>query len=148
MSVIDEQPPDTDSNQPADSQQLARQRAINQIERQRHFHIEVVVGALGMILLVVIWAISEYHNAGGWPTHGFSQSSSIQDVWNSWIIYPLIAWGLFITARAWAVHGHKPISESEIQREMRRQPVGRAKRQRAPASGALVGQSSGTAVVV
>ena len=120
MSVIDEQPPDTDSNQPADSQQLARQRAINQIERQRHFHIEVVVGALGVILLVVIWAISEYQNAGGWPTHGFSQSSSIHDVWNSWIIYPLIAWGLFITARAWAVYEHKPISESEMQRQLAR----------------------------
>ncbi len=80
MSLIDKQHPDMDATQPADSQQLARQRAIKQIERQRHFHIEVVVGALGMILLVVIWATSEYHNASGWPTHGFSQSSGIHDV--------------------------------------------------------------------
>ena len=121
MSLIDKQPPDVNATQPADSHRLARQRAIRQIERQRHFHIEVVVGALGVILLVVIWATSEYHNAGGWPMQGFSQSSGIHDVWNFWIIYPLIAWGLYITARAWAVYGHKPISESEIEREMERQ---------------------------
>lgn len=63
---------------------------------------------------MVIWATSEYHNAGGWPTGGFSQSSGIHDVWNSWIIYPLIALGLFITARAWSVYGRKPISKKEI----------------------------------
>ena len=118
MSLIDKQPPEMNASQPVDAHQLARQRAIRQIERQRHFHIEVVVGALGVILLVVIWATSEYHNAGGRPMQGFSQSSGIHDVWNFWIIYPLIAWGLYITARAWAVYGHKPISESEIEREM------------------------------
>lgn len=117
MSLIDKQPPDIDATQLADGQQLARQQAIKQIERQRRFHIEVVVGALGMTLLMVIWAISEYHNAGGWPTRGFSQSSSIHDVWNFWIVYPLIAWGLVVTARALAVYGHKPISETEIQRD-------------------------------
>ena len=86
MSLIDKQPPDVNATQPADSHRLARQRAIRQIERQRHFHIEVVVGALGVILLVVIWATSEYHNAGGRPMQGFSQSSGIHDVWNFWII--------------------------------------------------------------
>jgi nucleotide-binding universal stress UspA family protein len=44
-----------------------------------------------MVLLTVIWALTEYHNAGGWPTQGFSQSSGIHDVWNSWIIYPATA---------------------------------------------------------
>lgn len=32
-----------------------------------------------MVILVVICAIAEYDNAGGWPTHGFSQSSGIHD---------------------------------------------------------------------
>ena len=56
------------------------------------------MGALGVILPVVIWAISEYHTAGGWPTHGFSQSSGIHDVWNFWIVYPLIAWAVHRSA--------------------------------------------------
>jgi len=106
---------------PADGEQLARQQAIKQIERRRHFHIEAVVGAVGMLLLVGIWATSEYHNAGGWPTHGFSQSSSIHDVWNYWIIYPVVGWLLILAARAWSVYGHKPISESEVKREIERQ---------------------------
>jgi hypothetical protein len=105
----------------ADSDQLARQQAIRQIERRRRFRIRASAGSLGMIILVVIWALSEYHNAGGWPTSGFSQSSGIPDVWNYWIIYPAIAWVLITAADAWFVYGHKPVSEREIQREIDRQ---------------------------
>ena len=100
---------------------LARQQAIRQIERRRRFWISTATGAVVMVLLVVIWATSEYRNAGGWPVHGFSQSSGIHDVWNFWIIYPLIAWVLATAAHAWFVLGHKPISESEIQSEIERQ---------------------------
>jgi len=100
---------------------LARQHAIRQIERRRHFHIELVVAGMAIVLLVATWATSEYHNAGGWPTHGFSQSSGIHDVWNFWIIYPVIGIALVLGARAWFVYGHRPPSESEIQREMNRQ---------------------------
>jgi hypothetical protein len=100
---------------------LARQQAIKRIERWRHFHIELVVACIATVLLVVIWATSEYHNAGGWPTHGFSQSSGMHDTWNLWIIYPVIGIGLILGARAWFTYGHRPISESEIQRELDRQ---------------------------
>jgi hypothetical protein len=74
-----------------------------------------------MAILVIIWATSEYHNAGGWPVHGFSQSSGIYEAWNLWIVYPLGAWLLFVAAYAWAVFGVKPISETEIKREIERQ---------------------------
>ena len=43
------------------------------------------------------------------------------NVWNFWIIYPVGAW-LFLTAgHAWLVYGNKPVSESEIKREIERQ---------------------------
>jgi len=103
------------------SDQLVRQQAIRQIERRRHFRVRAAVGTLGMIILVVIWAFSEYHNAGGWPTSGFSQSSGIPNVWNYWIIYPAIAWVLITATDAWFVYRHKPVSEGEIQREIERQ---------------------------
>ena len=70
------------------------------------------LGTVGMILLAAIWALAEYHNAGGWPTSGFSQSSGIPNVWNYWIIYPAIAWVLITAAGAWFVYGHKPVSEN------------------------------------
>ena len=95
--IIDDRRTDIDSNAPADSEQLARQEAVKQIERRRRFKISTAVSGVGMILLVAIWAIAEYHNAGGWPSNGFSQSSGIHDVWNFWIIYPLGAW-VFLTA--------------------------------------------------
>ena len=111
------QPPYTN-----DAEQIARQEAVQQIQRKRHFHIELIIGIVGMALLVMIWATTEYHNAGGWPTEGFSQSSGIHDVWNYWIVYPIGAWFLILAGRAWWVYrGHKPITEVDIERELDRQ---------------------------
>ena len=112
---------DSDPNVLATGGQLARQQAIRQIERKRRFKMRATMGTLLMIVVTVIWAFSEYHNAGGWPTNGFSQSSGIPNVWNYWIIYPLIAWVLLTAANAWWVFGRKPISEAEIKHEIGRQ---------------------------
>ena len=112
---------DNETHVPADGDELARQEAIRQIERRRRFKISTATGAIGMIILVAIWAASEYHNAGGWPADGFSQSSGIHDVWNFWIIYPVIAWVLLTATHGWFVYGRKPISESEVKREIERQ---------------------------
>jgi 2TM domain len=119
--IPQDMPTDTSSNDPAGSGQLARQQAIKQIERKRRFWAGTVAAAVGMIVLVVIWATSEHHNAGGWPVDGFSQSSGIHDVWNFWIVYPFGAWVLLTAASACFVYGRKPISEGEIKHEIERQ---------------------------
>ena len=119
--VVHDSPTDHGSDAAADADQLARQQAIRQIERRRRFWISTIWSAIGVAILVVIWAASEYHNAGGWPIHGFSQSSGIHEVWNFWIVYPVSAWLLIVAAHAWAVFGNKPVSESEIKREIERQ---------------------------
>jgi len=119
--ITDTKPTEIDSTAPADGEQLARQLAIKQIQRKRRFRIDLVASAIGMVVLVAIWAMSEYHNAGGWPVDGFSQSSGIHDVWNCWIVYPVGAWAFIMAAYAWAVYGRKPISEREIEREIERQ---------------------------
>jgi hypothetical protein len=97
-----------------------RAQAVKQLERVRAFKLHLAASFLGMLLLTAIWAISEYHNAGGWPTDGFSQSSSIPHVWNDWIIWPWMAWVFVIAVRAYAVFARRPASEAEIQREMDR----------------------------
>jgi 2TM domain-containing protein len=112
--IIHDQPADTNPD-------TVREQAIRQLERKRRFRISTAWSAVGMLILVVIWAVAEYHNAGGWPTHGFSQSSGIHDVWNFWIIYPVGAWLLITVGHAWAAYGYKPVSEDEIRREMERQ---------------------------
>ena len=74
-----------------------------------------------MLILAAIWSVSEYHNAGGWPSQGFSQSSGIHDVWNIWIIYRAIAWAFLTAAFGSDVYLRKPILESRIEREIERQ---------------------------
>jgi len=120
-NVIHGTPTDRSSDTPAEGDELARQQAIRHIERKSRFWISTIWSAVGVAILVVIWATAEYHNAGGWPVHGFSQSSGIHEVWNFWIVYPLGAWLLIVAAHAWAVFGNKPISEGEINREIERQ---------------------------
>src|SRR5512142_1748617 len=96
-----------------------RAQAVKQVERVRAFKLHLVAWFLGMLALTAVWAVSEYHNAGGWP-HDFSQSSGTTGVWNDWIIWPWMIW-LFVTAiRAYAVVRYRPVTESEIQREMDR----------------------------
>lgn len=105
----------------ATREDLARQQAARQIERQRLYRRSVVASGLGMALLVLIWALSEYHNAGGWPTQGFSPGSGRRDVWNIWIVYPAAAWLLLVATGGWQVYLHKPSPEQQIQREIDRQ---------------------------
>src|ERR1700751_1235964 len=116
--IIDDRGARIGPGAPASTGQVAREQAIEQIERRRRFWISTAVSTAGMVLLAVIWAITEYHNAGGWPTNGFSQSSGSHDVWNVWIIYPAIAWAFLTTAFGLRVYLRKPISESKIQREI------------------------------
>ena len=104
-----------------DPDEMIRQQAIRRIEVRRRFHIEAIFVVIGTVVLVLIWAVSEYHNAGGWPTQGFSQSSGIHDVWNYWIVYPLIGIALIFGTRAALVDHRKPISDREIEREIERE---------------------------
>ena len=119
--ITDERHAHTDSDTPVSNSQLARDQAVKQIERKRRYWISTAVATLGMLILAAIWAITEYHNAGGWPTDGFSQSSGIHDVWNIWIIYPAIAWAFLTAAFGLSIYLRRPISESQIKREIERQ---------------------------
>ena len=117
--TLNSKPPLTAAVPPA-TDTTVRELAIKEIERKRHFLTRAVIGAALIVLLVVIWAVSEYHNAGGWPSDGFSQSSSIPHVWNIWIIYPVLSISLILGVDGWFTYFRKPISEHEIQREIDR----------------------------
>jgi hypothetical protein len=116
-------PDGSDLAAPVTSKQLARQQAIRQIQHRRRFWARATISTLIMIVVTVSWAFSQYHTAGGWPVHGFTQSSwpVIPNVWNYWIIWPAMVWVLWIAGDAWWTFGRRPISESEIQREIDRQ---------------------------
>ncbi len=120
QQTTDEKPAAIDSRPFAPDEQRVRELAVEQIERERRFHMRAFSAAAVSVLLVIVWAITEYNNAGGWPTSGFSQSSGVQHEWNSWIIYPLVAFGLAVAIDAWKTYRRRPISEGEIRREMDR----------------------------
>jgi hypothetical protein len=101
MNNTDESHAVSEASNPA-NEDPRRKPAMARIERSRHFHGELVVTGIGVVILIAIGATTEYHNAGGWPTQGFSQSSGIHDVWNYRIIDPLIAVVLIVAVRAWA----------------------------------------------
>jgi hypothetical protein len=77
-SVVDDSPADIGPDAPAGSEQLARQQAAKQAKARRLFKISTASAGVGVTLLVPIWAATEYRNAGGWPTRGFSQRSGTQ----------------------------------------------------------------------
>jgi hypothetical protein len=112
-----------------------RERSIEQITPRRQFQRELFGAALAIVILFLTWTLFEYHNVGGSPTQGFSQSSGIHNVWNSWVwnswvwnswvsnywlVFPVGAVALIVGLRAWFVYGRKPTSDAEIAREMRR----------------------------
>jgi|SRR5579863_4683324 len=78
---------------------LARQRAIRQDQRKRHFRISTVLSAIGMMILAVIW-----------------MSSGLHQKWSFWIVYPLGGWLLVVVIHTWLVYGNKLIIESGMDR--------------------------------
>ena len=103
----------------SDEQQV-REMAIKQIEAERRFHKHVVQYVIVSIVLVIVWAISEYSNADGWPSGGFSESSGTPHVWNLWIVYPVVVLGALLAIEAWNTYRRKPITEREVRHQMDR----------------------------
>ena len=120
QQITDGSPPVIESSVQERGDAEVRELAVKQIERKRRFRARGFGAAAVSVVLVIIWAITEYNNAAGWPTNGFSQSSGIPHVWNSWIVYPLIAIALGVAIDAWQTYRNKPITEADIRHEMDR----------------------------
>jgi hypothetical protein len=69
MPLVDHKPTQVPSVHVDDPDGVMRQQAIKRIEVRRRFYIEPVFVAMGTAILDLIWAVSEYHNAGG-PRQG------------------------------------------------------------------------------
>jgi len=114
MSLIDREPLDLAAIEPIDGQELVRQRAIKQIERRPSLAHRSCGRRDRHRPAGSIWGSSEYHDAGGRPSHGLRQSSGVHDAWNVWVIYTLIALGR-CTSRTCVVGARrKPISQNQI----------------------------------
>jgi hypothetical protein len=95
-----------------------RSVAVERIRKRRNFWAHATVHLVGSVFLIAVWAMTEYRNAGGWPT-GF-RTGRVNHDWDPWIIYPLVAGTLALMLHAWIVFVRRPTTEDEIAREIER----------------------------
>jgi 2TM domain len=95
-----------------------RSLALDRIRRRRNFVTHIVAYVVGSLALGIIWATTEYQNAGGWPT-GFRTGRENHD-WDPWIMYPLIAGAIALGVHAWIAFGRRPATERQIVDEIER----------------------------
>jgi hypothetical protein len=89
-----------EASAPLQPDDALREAAVARLRKKRDFAMHALIYLLVNGFLVVIWAVT-----GGdffWP------------------IFPIAGWGIGLAANAWDVYGRRPISESEIRREMER----------------------------
>lgn len=82
------------------NEQERRELATKRLKDKRDFRNHVGAYVIVNLMLVAIWAIS-----------------GANYFWPVWTIVP---WGMGLAFHAWSVWGDKPITEAEIQDEMRK----------------------------
>jgi len=89
---------------PASSPDELREQAIRQVKKRRDFHAHAFSY---VVINLFLWGL--------WIVIGVSSHS-----WYPWPVWVTLAWGLGLAFNAWDVYVRKPMTESEIQDEMRR----------------------------
>ncbi|MGZ4380473.1 MAG: 2TM domain-containing protein [Gaiellaceae bacterium] len=97
------------TSEPAEPDEL-REEAIASLKRKRKFGEDVIAYISVNGVLWLIWALTDRSTDGGLP-------------WPAWVS---LVWGFFLAVDAWRTFGrwprslHRPITEEEIDRELRR----------------------------
>lgn len=78
--------------------EISREDAIKRIENKRGFSSHLAVYLIVNALLVGIWYFTD--RSYFWP------------------VWPMMGWGIGVFLHMWSVYFQRPISESEIRREM------------------------------
>ena len=95
-----------------------RSLARKQIERHRRLELRASAYVVGMLVLTVVWVVTEYLRADGWP-ETLSHNGNPGD-WSPWIIWVALAWGFYVLMTAFAIHFRRPTTEAELERELER----------------------------
>ncbi len=77
-----------------------REAAINRLKDKRAFFSDVVAYVVVNAFLVLVWALG---GAGYF-----------------WPVWVMGGWGIGLAMHAWTVYGQKPITEADVQREMKK----------------------------
>jgi 2TM domain len=77
-----------------------REAAKKRLEEKRDFRTHVVTYLVVNSCLIGIWAIT----GSGY----------------FWPVWPVLGWGIGLVLHAWSIFGQRPITDADIEREMRR----------------------------
>ncbi len=83
------------------SDEALREEAMRRLKGRRDFQAHVLAYVLVNTLLWAIWAVTDF---GGFP----------------WPIFPTLGWGIGVAFNAWDVYVRKPITETDVERELER----------------------------
>jgi hypothetical protein len=73
---------------------------------------------LNGVVVIAVWAITEYSNSGGWPER-ISEDGQPGN-WNPWIVYALIGTAAIVGLRMWLLYGGRPITDADVRAEAER----------------------------
>ena len=99
-----------------------RAEALRRLERRRGLWMHAAAYVMTSLVLIAVWAVTEYSNSGGWPER-FSSDGQPGN-WNPWILYALLGGAVLTAVRAWLRYGPRPFSEAEMRAEMERLRAG------------------------
>jgi hypothetical protein len=82
----------------------AREDALNRLKAKREFTASLVSYVIVNAFLWILWAITKGDGGGSPP----------------WPIWVSVGWGIGLAFQAWNAYGRKPITDADIEREMRK----------------------------
>lgn len=103
----------------ASDDQTLRELAIKQVERVRSFKLHAFAFAVGIPVVGAIWVLTEYFEDNSWPSR-FVAGDDAPGNWDPWLFWVVGVWALILAIHAYRTFAHRPPSEAEIDRELRR----------------------------
>jgi 2TM domain-containing protein len=89
-----------------DDEDALRELAVLQLKKRRELRTHVVVYVLVNSVIWGIWLVIALTSAKG--------------TWWPWPIFPTLGWGIGLALNAWDVYFRRPITEADVQEEVRR----------------------------
>jgi hypothetical protein len=99
-------------------EETLRALAVAHVERVRRLKVDAVAFVFGGVVLGIVWMLTEYQNANGWPERLSDDGGD--GTWNPWIFWALLVWGALLAIDALKTFKQRPTSEAEIDREVER----------------------------
>ena len=112
-----------------------RALALERIYRLRRFKLHLVVFALALPVLGGVWVLTEYYEEHTWPNR-FASAPDVAGTWDPWFFFVAGIWAIILATHALRTYlgppvgpvqryVHRPPTEAEVAREVKRLKSGR-----------------------